>query len=92
VKLVLAAGGASDRGGGASGGGVGLGAGILADGPSGLGAGVPRDAEGGLNSEPPSDLQSSPTPARSPRHCRAHMCGLSDGEADRERPWCGWRL
>jgi hypothetical protein len=72
--------------GGASGGGVGLGADILADGPSGLGAGVPRDVAGGLNSEPPSDLQSSPTPARSLQHCRARMCGLSDGEADHERP------
>jgi hypothetical protein len=82
TKLALAAGGAS-------GGGVGLGAGILADGPCGLCAGVLRDGAGGLNSEPPSDLQSSLTPARSPRHCRACMCGLSDSEADRERPGGG---
>jgi hypothetical protein len=75
--------------GGVSGEGVGLGAGVLADGPSGLGAGVPRDGASGLNSEPPSDLQSSPTTARSPRHCRACMCGLSDDEADRERPGRG---
>jgi hypothetical protein len=89
AKLALAAGGASGGGGGASDGGVSLDAGILADGPSGLGAGVPRDGAGGLNSEPPPDLQSPPTPARSPRHCRARMCGLSDGEADRERPGGG---